>query len=99
MARRSHSQTLTLWANGDYVGRWTITTRGDMELQYDPAWVASERGRPLSLSLPINLNNEPLKGDNVAHYFEGLLPDSDAIRRRVAARFKTGSIEAFDLLA
>jgi serine/threonine-protein kinase HipA len=49
--------------------------------------------------MPFNLNNELLKGDNVAHYFEGLLPDSDAIRKRAAARFKTGSIEAFDLLA
>ncbi len=99
MTRRSHSQTLALWANGEYVGRWTVKARGDMELQYDAGWLASPRGRPLSLSLPFNLNNEPLKGDNVAHYFEGLLPDSDAIRRRVAARFKTGSTEAFDLLA
>lgn len=99
MGRRSHSQTLTLWANGEYVGRWTTTARGDMELQYDASWLASPRGRPLSLSLPFNLNNESLKGDNVAHYFEGLLPDSDAIRKRVAARFKTGSTEAFDLLA
>ncbi|WP_137890354.1 type II toxin-antitoxin system HipA family toxin [Ramlibacter sp. 2FC] len=99
MGRRSHSQTLELWANGDHVGRWTVPTRGDMQLQYDPGWVASARGRPISLSLPINLANEPLKGDHVAHYFEGLLPDSDAIRKRVAARFKTGSIEAFDLLA
>ncbi|CAB3769936.1 type II toxin-antitoxin system HipA family toxin [Paraburkholderia humisilvae] len=98
MGRRSHSQTLTLWANGEYVGRWTITARGDMELQYDSGWLASARGRPISLSLPFHFNNEPLKGDNVAHYFEGLLPDSDAIRRRVAARFKTGSTEAFDLL-
>jgi len=99
MGRRSHSQTLTLWANGEYVGRWTITARGDMELQYDAGWLTSPRGRPISLSLPFHLNNEPLKGDNVAHYFEGLLPDSDAIRKRVAARFKTGSTEAFDLLA
>jgi serine/threonine-protein kinase HipA len=98
MGRRSHSQTLTLWANGEYVGRWTITARGDMELQYDTGWLASPRGRPISLSLPFNLNNELLKGDNVVHYFEGLLPDSDAIRKRVAARFKTGSTEAFDLL-
>lgn len=99
MARRSHTQTLTLWANGDHVGRWTLTSRGDMELQYDASWLASERGRPISLSLPFNLNNEVLKGDRVAHYFEGLLPDSDAIRKRVAARFKTGSTAAFDLLA
>lgn len=99
MSRRTHSQTLTLWANGEHVGRWTIPARGDMELQYDPGWLASARGRPISLSLPFNLNNEVLKGDHVAHYFEGLLPDSDAIRKRVAARFKTGSTEAFDLLA
>lgn len=99
MGRRSHSQTLTLWANGEHVGRWTITARGDMELQYDASWLASARGRPISLSLPFNLNNEVLKGNNVAHYFEGLLPDSDIIRKRVAARFKTGSTEAFDLLA
>ena len=99
MGRRSHSQTLTLWANGEHVGRWTITARGDMELEYAPTWLTSPRGRPISLSLPFNLNNEVLRGDNVAHYFEGLLPDSDAIRRRVAARFKTGSLEAFDLLA
>ena len=99
MGRRSHSQTLTLWANGDYVGRWTVTARGDSELQYDAGWLASARGRPISLSLPFALSDAPLKGANVAHYFEGLLPDSDAIRKRVAARFKTGSIDAFDLLA
>lgn len=99
MGRRSHSQTLGLWANGEHVGRWTLTARGGMELQYDPAWQASAAGRPLSLSLPFNFNNEPLKGPAVANYFEGLLPDSDAIRRRAAARFKTGSTEPFDLLA
>jgi serine/threonine-protein kinase HipA len=99
MGRRSHSQTLTLWANGEHVGRWTLTARGDMELEYASTWLTSPRGRPISLSLPFNLNNEVLRGDNVAHYFEGLLPDSDAIRRRVAARFRTGSLEAFDLLA
>lgn len=49
--------------------------------------------------LPFNLRNEPLKGLHVGTYFEGLLPDSDLIRKRVAARFKTGSIEAIDLLA
>lgn len=99
MGRRLHSQTLTLWANGEHVGRWTLTARGDMELEYASTWLTSPRGRPISLSLPFNLNNEVLRGDNVAHYFEGLLPDSDAIRRRVAARFRTGSLKAFDLLA
>ncbi len=99
MGRRSHSQTLTLWANGELVGRWTLTARGDMELHYDASWMASPRGRPISLSLPFSLHNEPLTGPHVAHYFEGLLPDSDTLRRRVAERFRTGSTAAFDLLA
>lgn len=98
MGRRSHSRTLGLWANGERVGRWTVPARGEMELQYDETWVRSSLGRPLSLSLPFNPHNEPIRGDGVAHYFDNLLPDSDSIRRRVAARFKTGSIEAFDLL-
>ena len=99
MGRRSHSRTLTLWANGELVGRWTLTARGDMELHYDAGWMASPRGRPISLSLPFSLHNEPLTGPHVAHYFEGLLPDSDTLRRRVAERFRTGSTDAFDLLA
>ena len=99
MARRSKTQTLALWANGTYVGRWTVGARGDMELQYDPVWRASAVGRPLSLSLPFRLGDEPLKGPAIEHYFDNLLPDSPAIRKRVAERFRTGSVEAFDLLA
>lgn len=99
MARRSKTQTLALWANGTYVGRWTVSARGDMELQYAPAWRASAVGRPLSLSLPFGLGDEPLKGPAVEHYFDNLLPDSLAMRKRVAERFRTGSVEAFDLLA
>lgn len=69
-----------------------------MELRYDPAWVGADLGRPLSLSLPFNLQNLPVKGEKVAHYFDNLLPDSDAIRRRVAERFRMDSTAPFDLL-
>jgi serine/threonine-protein kinase HipA len=99
MARRSKTQTLALWANGTYLGRWTVSARGDMELRYDPAWRASAVGRPLSLSLPFGLGDEPLKGPAVEHYFDNLLPDSPAIRKRVAERFRTGSVEPFNLLS
>ncbi len=99
MGRRSHSRSLSIWANGVRVGRWTIPTRGEMELQYEADWVAADIGRPLSLSLPFNLQNLPLKGAKVANYFDNLLPDSDAIRRRVAERFRTRSPEPFDLLS
>ena len=98
MGRRSHSRSLSLWTNGERVGRWTIPARGEMELSYDADWAAADIGRPLSLSLPFNLDNLPLKGEKVAHYFDNLLPDSDAIRKRVAERFRTGSTDPFDLL-
>ncbi|RFO94601.1 toxin HipA, partial [Rhodoferax lacus] len=50
MGRRSHSRSLSIWSNGARVGEWTIPARGDMQLQYDKAWVQSRLGRPLSLS-------------------------------------------------
>jgi serine/threonine-protein kinase HipA len=98
MGRKSHSRSLAIWANGVRVGLWTLPARGDATLQYDPQWVTSDAGRPLSLSLPFNLDNRPLKGPAVAHYFDNLLPDSDQIRKRVAERFHTGSTDPFDLL-
>jgi serine/threonine-protein kinase HipA len=57
----------------------------------------SAAGRPLSLSLPFT-GEVALKGDRVRNFFDNLLPDSEAIRLRIATRFKTGSAEAFDLL-
>ena len=56
MGRRSHGRALGVWANGLRVGRWSIPAHGPMEFSYDAAWVASEEARPLSLSLPINLD-------------------------------------------
>jgi serine/threonine-protein kinase HipA len=98
MGRKSHSRSLSIWTNGLRVGVWTIPARGEMQLQYDADWVKSDAGRPLSLSLPFNIENVSLKGEKVFNFFDNLLPDSDAIRKRVAERFKTGSTDAFDLL-
>jgi serine/threonine-protein kinase HipA len=70
-----------------------------MQFAYDPSWVKSEEARPLSLSLPMNFDASPLKGDKVEFFFDNLLPDSDAIRRRIQTRFHTRSGDAFDLLA
>lgn len=98
MGRPSHSRSLSIWANGQRVGTWRIPSRGEMEFAYDAAWIASPAGRPLSLSLGFGQGSEVLRGDKVRHYFDNLLPDSDAIRRRMASRFRTDSIDAFDLL-
>ncbi|TDM09844.1 MAG: toxin HipA [Ideonella sp. MAG2] len=97
MGRATKTRVLSIWANGERVGTWTHPARGDMELVYDPHWMASEAGRPLSLSLPFT-GSQALRGAPVSHYFDNLLPDSESIRRRLATRFKTDSLEAFDLL-
>jgi serine/threonine-protein kinase HipA len=99
MGRRSHSRALAVWANGMRVGRWLIPASGAMELSYEASWIASDEARPISLSLPINLDGEPIKGERVGFFFDNLLPDSERIRQRVRARFHTPSADAFDLLA
>lgn len=98
MGRRSHGRALNVWANGLLVGQWRIPVRGSMEFQYDRDWVASPEGRPLSLSLPMSLDNLPIKGDVVGYYFDNLLPDSDLIRKRLQGRYHVAHNEAFELL-
>ena len=85
--------------NGDFVGTWSNQSHMGETLQYDEDWVRSERGRPLSISLPFTVSNRPHRGDLVRNYFENLLPDSQQIRDRVARRFQVGSTNAFALLA
>jgi serine/threonine-protein kinase HipA len=98
VGRPSRARALSVWANGMRVATWRIPSRGDMELQYDPGWRSSDSGRPLSLSLPFGADDSPLRGPAVESYFDNLLPDSPAIRRRLAGRFRTQSVAAFDLL-
>lgn len=84
--------------NGERVGSWSLTPTGD-ELRYDEDWLASPQGRPLSLSMPFQPGNLPYRGAVVRAFFDNLLPDSAAIRQRIAQRFGVPSSGAFDLLA
>lgn len=84
--------------NGLPVGRWSINSSGQHELVYDSAWIESEQGRPLSLSLPFNFDGQPLRGDRVRWYFDNLLPDSEATRKRLRDRYALDGDSAFDLL-
>ena len=83
--------------NGLPVGVWTTLRTGTPVLRYHEAWVRSDEGRGLSLSLPFTADLEH-RGDAVTHYFENLLPDSADVRRRLRRRFHARSDEAFDLL-
>lgn len=99
MGRPSLSKSLGIWANGLRVGDWILPARGEMELRYDAGWVASDVGRPLSLSLPFGAGSRPLKGTAVAHYFDNLLPDNPEIRKRLGQRYAAGAADTFGLLA
>lgn len=100
MGRRAHSKPLSIWTNGELVGQWTPAGRRPMELRYADSWLRSTSARPLSLSLPLPLvGNEPLRGERVQNFFENLLPESSAVRTRLAQRYAAGSEDTFDLLA
>jgi serine/threonine-protein kinase HipA len=96
--RRARIQRLNIWMNGIPVGYWETSRQGE-RLGYFDEWLMDEQSRPLSLSLPFLPGNAPYQGQIVTDYFDNLLPDNDAIRRRLAQRHHTGGIDAFQLLA
>ena len=98
MGRRSLSQKLTVWMNGIQVGVWEILRQGE-RFTYADAWISNAQRRPLSLSLPFVPGNAPYQGEEVGYYFDNLLPESDAIRRRLAQRYQANGTDAFQLLA
>lgn len=97
MARKADAQALNLWMNGTLVGVWERTPQGE-RLTYYEEWLNSEYARPISLSMPFTPNNEPYRGAVVTAYFDNLLPDSQGIRQRLAAKFQAESTEPFDML-
>jgi serine/threonine-protein kinase HipA len=99
MPRRPQPRSLTVWANGVRVGEWRLPSRGTSEFHYDADWLEAAEARPLSLSLPLTIDRVPHRGAAVESYFDNLLPDSEAIRRRLQERFHATSRHAFDLLA
>lgn len=98
MARRTGPHRLNIWMNGIPVGYWESSRQGD-RLGYFEEWLADEQARPLSLSLPFLPGNAVYHGPLVADFFDNLLPDNDAIRRRLAVRHQAGGIDAFHLLS
>ncbi len=98
MAKRTAYGKLHVWMNGELVGLWEQTPRGPI-WQYFDAWILSERARPLSLSLPFTPDNQPYRDAKVSAFFDNLLPDSGAIRLRLAQQYQTTSTSPFELLA
>lgn len=88
---------LNVWMNGALVGEWSVGRTGRHVFQYRPDWREHPKSRPLSLSLPLTADGR-LEGVAVENYFDNLLPDNDAIRKRLSTRFRTKGADAFSLL-
>ncbi len=84
--------------NGVLVGHWRHDAAGEA-FCYDESWLTNEFCRPLSLSLPLSSGTDWVTKSAVASFFANLLPDNAAILKRIAARYRADSTEAFDLLA
>lgn len=90
-------RALAVWMNGEQVGTWSYGRGGRHAFVYCHDWLNSPNARSLSLSMPLSADLS-VSGERVAHYFENLLPDSDLIRRRLKERYRTKTLQAFDLL-
>jgi serine/threonine-protein kinase HipA len=97
MARRPAHIPLNVFLNGRLVGVLRREPSGAIDFLYDQEWLTWESAFPISLSLP--LREDRYIGAPVINVFDNLLPDSDAIRRRVAERVGAGGTDAYSLLA
>jgi len=97
--RTKNRQSLNVWMNGRLTGTWHVHKNKPQELQYADEWLHSPHGRMLSLSMPFQPGNLPYKGDVVENFFDNLLPDSAAIRRRIQQNFGASGTSPFELLA
>lgn len=87
---------LLVLIRGGLVGKVEQTEAGDLELTYERSWQARPDSYPLSLSMPLSVQEH---GDDVVRPFmEGLLPDNDTVLKSWATRFHVSPRNPFALL-
>jgi serine/threonine-protein kinase HipA len=97
MARGRKIRALEVWMNGERVGDWHLARGHGHEFVYAESWIGSANARPISLSLPLRVSQEPYR-KGVQEFFDNLLPDNRQIRERIQRRFGARSSDTFDLL-
>jgi serine/threonine-protein kinase HipA len=97
MGRRRKSRALDVYIGTSLVGRYTRAPSAATRFRYATQWLESERAFPISLSLP--LSDRVWAGDAANSYFDGLLPDDQTVRDKIASRESADSAGTFDLLA
>lgn len=97
MVRRPAHIPLNVSLNGRLVGVLRRESTGAIDFQYAREWLDWRGTFPISLSLP--LREDRYIGTPVTNVFDNLLPDNDAIRRRVAERVGADGTDAYSMLA
>ena len=96
MARKRQYTPLRVLLNNRLVGHLSKEPGGGMDFRYGESWLAWERAIPVSLSLP--LREDAYRGAPVIAVFDNLLPDSEALRRRVAEKVAADGTDSYSLL-
>jgi serine/threonine-protein kinase HipA len=96
MSRRRRHAPLNVLLNNRHVGHLGKAVSGAIDFRYNQSWLEWEHALPVSLSLP--LREDAYRGEPVIAVFDNLLPDSDALRRRVAEKVGAAGIDAYSLL-
>tara|TARA_B100000678_G_C18211734_1_gene503653 strand:- start:419 stop:1720 length:1302 start_codon:yes stop_codon:yes gene_type:complete len=97
MARRRAHTPLNVFMNNRLVGQLARQKGGAISFQYDDTWLDWDARLPVSLSLP--LRADKFTGAAVVAVFENLLPDNDAILKRVAERSGATGTDAYSMLS
>lgn len=97
MGRKRNGRILDVYVGSSRVGTYSRAPNGSTSFRYHQGWIASERAFPISLSMP--LSNRIWSGMHADSFFDGLLPDDQAIRNKIAAREQIDSAGTFDLLS
>ncbi|MEQ8399274.1 MAG: type II toxin-antitoxin system HipA family toxin [Gammaproteobacteria bacterium] len=96
MPRSRRYVPLRVYLNNRLVGQLHKEPSGAVDFRYDDSWLSWEQAFPVSLSLP--LREDAYRGEPVAAVFENLLPDTEALRRRVAEKVGARGTDAYSLL-
>ncbi len=97
MGRKRKTSVLNVYVGSSRVGTYSRAANGSTAFRYEPDWVSSELAFPISLSMP--LSNRIWSGASANSYFDGLLPDDQAVRDKIASREQADSAGTFDLLS
>lgn len=96
MGRKRQKRVLDVYIGNSRVGQLIRIPNGTVSFRYDLEWLSSNLAFSISLSMP--LSDRVWSGGNALHYFDGLLPDSHAMRQKIATQKQAESTDTFDLL-